>query len=55
MRRRATVKSLKAEVYDEDARQMTSEEVLARVVAVGGAAVQARRLGSPPTLRLRKS
>jgi hypothetical protein len=53
LRRRATVKSLKAEVYDEDARQMTSEEVVARV----GAATLRVRLGADevPMLRLRKS
>jgi hypothetical protein len=61
LRRRATVKSLKAEVYDEDARMMSSEEVLERVVAVGGAAsVASGRMvmgmgSSPPTLRLRQA
>lgn len=54
LRRRATIKSLKAEVYDEDARVMTSEEVVARVGAVA-ALERERRRGGPPTLRLRKS
>lgn len=46
LRRRATVKSLKAEVYDGDARLVTSEEVVARLEGVGSL---------PPTLRLRKA
>jgi hypothetical protein len=53
LRRRATVKSLKAEVYDEDARMMTSEEVVARV---GVVSLRLRRgEDEVPTLRLRKS
>jgi hypothetical protein len=53
LRRRATVKCLKAEFYDEDARQMTSKEVVARV----GLASLRLRAGDDevPTLRLRKS
>lgn len=58
LRRRATIRSLKAEVYDEDARQMTSEEVLVRVGDVASGVRRDRsRLGVdglPPTLRLRR-
>lgn len=53
LRRKATIKSLKAEVYDEDARCLGSEEVLDRI---GWASLRLSVKGeNPPTLRLRKS